>query len=107
MAYLLAQWQLQLHDGTPSKLISAREAKECILRGNGKRIKRRAHQPREILRLFKPVPPSNSTESSCSITVNDMRILVGEVESGRGYRAMLRDKVDFFRPLAFTLIVIQ
>jgi hypothetical protein len=45
--------QLQLHDGTPSRWISSREGEQIQQGGEAVRVRRKPHQPFEIVRLRK------------------------------------------------------
>jgi hypothetical protein len=46
--------QLQLHDGTPSRWISGREAERILQGGEAVRVRRKAHQTFDVIRLRKP-----------------------------------------------------
>jgi hypothetical protein len=46
-------WQVQLYDGTVSGWVSQRVAEEKIKSGQAVRLRRKAHQPFEVVRLKK------------------------------------------------------
>jgi hypothetical protein len=96
--------QLQLHDKTPSKMISQREAAEMIKKGDAFKVRRKAHQPFDIVRLYKPVSPSTSVDSPCSITCTEMKINVGEIERGGDSFDLLQEKIEAFRPFSLPVV---
>jgi len=104
--YWQNSWQLQLHDGTVSCYISGREAEERLARGEGRKVKRKARQPYNVIRLNKPVVPSSSEESPACITVTDMHINAGAIEVSRSCLLALREKMAAFRPLAFNIVIV-
>jgi hypothetical protein len=100
-------YQVQLHDGTPSRWVSAREANEKLAKGEAIRIKRKAHQPYEIIRLKKQVEPSSSESSPCCITPNDMQINVGAIECNRFHLEALRVKLEEFRTFPLLIVMLD
>jgi hypothetical protein len=75
--------------------------------GEAIRIRRKAHQPFEIIRLKKSVEPSDSAYSACSLTVSDMRIHAGEIECGAIYLQVLEDKIETFKPMSLPVITVD
>jgi hypothetical protein len=105
--YAYSAWQVQLYDGTVSYWTSNREANRMIASGEATRIRRKARQPYEIIRLRKPIQPSNSQDSPCCLTVSDIRINVGEVPASAIYLEVLDEKIEAFRPMSLTISLME
>lgn len=102
MAYFSVQ--LQLADRTPSRWISPREGQEMIDRGDAMRIKRKAHQPFEIIRLRPQPSASKSPDSIIVLTFSDTEILAGVREVKRQKLETLRAKQEHFRPSPLSVV---
>lgn len=96
--------QLQLHDRTLSRWISPREAQQKIESGEAIKVPRKAHQPFAIIRLKKPVDPSKSPDSPCSITCTDMLVNAGVIERSRFRVELLHAKIDHFKPFPIPIV---
>lgn len=99
------QVQVQLHDKTVSRWISQQDADARVARGEAVRVSRKAHQPFKIIRLCKPVEPSDSPNSPASITEGEMHINARAIECSEVHLAEVQEKVLAFEPLMLEVVL--